>query len=76
MRLLLHMCTGLVTLSAFARIVPSKDPLDGVLDAQLVIIARHSPVENSKLFTIEEVFLGIGKKGDSIDLGDFTLSIF
>lgn len=66
---------GLVTLTAFARIVPSKDPLNGVLDAQLVVIVRRSPVENSKLFTVEEVFLGEAKRGDPIDLGDFKLSI-
>ncbi len=66
---------GLGTLTAFARIVPAKDPLNGVLDAELVVIVRRSPVENSKLFTIEEVFLGDAKKGDSIDLGDFKLLI-
>ncbi len=75
MRLAVIVCTSLLTLSAFARIVPHKDPLDGVLDAQFVVIVRQSPVKNSKQFTIDEVFLGDARKGDSIDLGDFKLSI-
>jgi hypothetical protein len=74
-RLLAVVCTGFIVLSAFARIVPQKDPLDGVLDAQIVVIVRQSQGENSKWFTVEEVFLGDAKRGDSIDLGDFKLSI-
>jgi hypothetical protein len=72
--LLAAVCMGLGTLSGFARLVPPKDPLDGVLDAQLVVIVRQWPVENSKLFKIEEAFLGDARKGSSIDLDDFELS--
>jgi hypothetical protein len=69
------LCTGFVTSSAFGRIVPHKDPADGVLDAQLVVIVRRLPVGKPGLFRIEEVFLGDKNKGDLIDLGDFELAI-
>ena len=39
MRLIAALFASLVTLSAFARIVPNQDPLNGVLDAELVVIA-------------------------------------
>ena len=65
----------LVTLSAFGRLVPLKDPADGVLDAELVVIVQRSPIGKPGLFRILEVFLGDKKRDDSIDLGDFTLSI-
>ena len=75
MRLIAALFASLVTLSAFARIVPIKDPLDGVLDAELVVIARPSLSGKPGIFRIEKVFLGELHAGDSIDLGDFKLSI-
>jgi len=55
-----------------ARVVIAKNPLDGVLDAQLVVIVRQQ--QASKLFEIDDVFLGDARSGDSIDLGDLELS--
>ena len=75
MRLVAALIASLVTLSAFARIVPTKDPLDGVLDSELVVTVGLSPSGKPGSFTIEEVFLGDLHVGDSIDLGDFKLSI-
>ena len=73
--LLAILSSGLATLTAFARIVPLKDPADGVLDAELVAIVQRSPVEQPGLFRILEVFLGDKKKDDLIDLGGFELTI-
>jgi hypothetical protein len=75
MRLIAALFASLVTLSAFARIVPHKDPLNGVLDAELVVIAGPSLSGKPGIFRIEEVFLGKLHAGDSIDLGDFKLSV-
>jgi len=69
----LAFCVGVVASNTFGRMVPPKDPLDGVLDAQLVVIVRQWPAESSKVFKIEEVFLGDKKKGDCVDLDDFKL---
>jgi hypothetical protein len=75
MRLIATFFATLVTLSAFARIVPNKDPLDGVLDAELVVIAGPSLSGKPGIFRIDEAFLGELHAGDSIDLGDFKLSV-
>jgi hypothetical protein len=75
MRLTAFLCAILVSLAAFARLVPHKDPLDGVLDAELVVIVSPSPSGQPGLFKIEEVLLGDLHVGDSLDLGDFKLSI-
>jgi hypothetical protein len=69
------LCSGLVTLSAFGRMVPLRDPVDGVLDAELVVIVQRSPLEKPGLFRILEVFLGNKKRDDLINVGDFTLAI-
>jgi hypothetical protein len=45
------------------------------LDAELVVIARPSLSGKPGIFRIEEVFLGELHAGDSIDLGDFKLSV-
>ena len=74
MRLFAIFCTGFVTFAASARIVPSKDPLDGVLDAQLVVTVEKSHDNVSGMFQINEVFWGDAKKGDKINLGDFELA--
>src|SRR5207245_652 len=50
-------------------------PANGVLDAEVVVIVRRTPVEKAGWFRIDEVFLGHKNKGDLIDLGDFELSI-
>ena len=75
MRLIAALIASLLTLGAFARIVPTKDPLDGVLDAELVVTVGLPPSGKPGFFVIEEVFLGDLRLGDSIDLGDFKLSI-
>ncbi len=75
MRLIAALFTSLVAISAFARIVPHKDPLDGVLDTELVVIAGSSLSGKPGIFRIDEVFLGELHAGDSIDLGDFKLSV-
>jgi hypothetical protein len=53
----------------------TKDPLNGVLDAELVVIAGPSLSGKPGIFRIEDVFLGDLHAGDSIDLGDFKLSV-
>ena len=58
--------------TGFARIVPVKNPLDGVLDAQLVLIVRKGP--NARLFRVDQVFWGDATPGDLIDLGEFQLA--
>ena len=73
--LLAIVSSSLVALTQFGRIVPIKDPVDGILDAQLVVIVQRSLTREPGLFRILEVFLGDKKLDDSIDLGDFTLSI-
>ena len=75
MRLLVLVSLSLVALTASARIVPAKDPLDGVLDADLVVIV--GPALNGKpgAFRISEVFLGDLHVGDTIELSDFKLFI-
>src|SRR5437762_2410110 len=75
MRLIAALFVGLFAVNACARLVPLKDPLDGVLDADLVIIVGPSLSGKPGLFRIKEVFLGDQHVGDSIDLGDFKLSI-
>jgi hypothetical protein len=69
----LILCIALIVANALARLVPSKDPLDSVLDAQLVVIVQPWPGEKAHLFKVEEVFLGDKKKGDVIDVGDIQL---
>ena len=75
MRPIAAFLASLLTLTAFGRIVPNRDPLDGVLDAELVVIAGPSLSGKPGIFRIQEVFLGELHKGDSIDLGDFKLSV-
>jgi hypothetical protein len=58
---------------AQARLVVHKNPLDSVLDAQLVVIVRQAPVEEKNLFEIEEIFLGDKRRGDYLDLGKIKL---
>ena len=70
---LLVLCVFLTVSNAVARLVSPKDPLDSVLDAQLVVIVRQAPIERSNLFEIEEVFLGDKKRGDYIDVGHIKL---
>src|SRR5581483_9377124 len=43
MRSVAIICMCLISLSSFARLVPVKDPADGVLDAELVVIVQSSP---------------------------------
>lgn len=64
-----------IALSASARLVPVKDPADGVLDADLVVIVEASPLRTPGTFLIDEVLLGDAKQHDSIYLGDFALSL-
>jgi hypothetical protein len=56
MRLIAALFASFVTLNAFARLVPNKDPLDGVLDAELVVIVEPSLGGKPGLFRIGEVF--------------------
>ena len=75
MRALVLLCISLVALSASARIVPAKDPLNGVLDADLVVIVGPALSGNPGAFRVGEVFLGDLHVGDTIELRDFKLSI-
>jgi len=75
--MLLVLCGTLVLcVSCLARLVPPHDPLNGVLDAELVVTVCRSPVDKTgKLFMVTGVFWGDAQYGDSIDLGDFKLRI-
>lgn len=55
---------------AFAKLVAPRNTLDGVLDAELVVIVKQA---GSGAFAVEEVFLGASKVGDVIALPDFKL---
>jgi len=68
MRLIAALFASLITLSAFARIVPNQDPLNGVLDAELVVIAGPSLSGKPGTFRIKEMFLGELPAGDSMIL--------
>ena len=48
-----------------ARIVPPRDPREGVLDASLVVIVSK---KQEGVFRIEETTLGQGKVGDTMNL--------
>ena len=65
-------CSLLLTREpASAKLVAARNPLDGVLDAELVAIVRQAgPGE----FAVERVFLGGAKTGDVIGLPGFKLS--
>jgi hypothetical protein len=60
----------LLFVESYARIVPPRDPREGVLDASLVLIVRP---ETQDWFRIEEVFLGDQRVGDAISLPGFKL---
>ncbi len=68
-------CICLISFSTFAKLVPVKDPANGVLDADLVVIVQYSAIGPPGTFVIREVLLGNAKQGDSICLGDFKLSV-
>jgi len=55
---------------SYARIVPPRDPRDGILDASLVAIVKQAGPDT---FEIQEVFLGDAEVGDSIELPGFRL---
>lgn len=73
LQLLIVASIALVGSDALARLVAPKNPLDSVLDAQLVVIVRQASAEQANLFEIEEVLLGDKKQGDYIDLGNIKL---
>jgi hypothetical protein len=60
----------LLCVESSARLVPKRNPREGVLDASLVSIVRP---ETQDWFRIEEVFLGDQSAGDSINLPGFKL---
>src|SRR5687768_16308062 len=60
----------LLCMESSARLVPPRDPREGVLDASLVSIVRPETVD---CFRIEEVFLGDQSAGDLINLPGFKL---
>lgn len=68
--LLLSVC--LVAAVGSARLVPLKNSLDGVLDANIVVIVKSAPTQSSS-FLVDEVFLGDARVGDLIKLKDFRL---
>jgi len=60
----------LLTDWSYARIVPPRDPRDGVLDASLVVIVSK---KQEGVLRIEEMILGQRKAGDTIRLPGFRL---
>jgi hypothetical protein len=73
-RALCLLLISLISCDVFARLVAKKNPLDGVLDAELVAIVERSASGAPDLFTVDEVFLGTAKPGDSIELEGFKLA--
>lgn len=67
-------CVGLTILllsgSAYAKLVPARDPRAGVLDSSLIVLVKE---ERESFFQVEEVFLGDGNVGDVISLPGFRL---
>jgi hypothetical protein len=64
---------ALLLLSApdsYARIVPPRDPREGILDASLVAIVKQAGPDT---FEIQEAFLGDAEVGDTIRLPGFRL---
>src|SRR5690348_10354693 len=68
--LLLLLCLVLATSEVLGKLVASRDPRNGVLDAELVVIVSHVAVDG---FQVQEVFLGNANNGDSIELPGFRL---
>ena len=57
--------------TCWTKLVGPRNPFDGVLDADLVVIVKES---GQSAFSVEEVFLGTASIGDIIALPDFKLS--
>jgi len=55
-----------------AKIIPKRDPLDGALDATLIVIMKR---EAPGIFRVEESFLGAVGVGDLLQLPDFKLAV-
>jgi len=65
-------CAALITGEpSLAKLVAPRNPLDGVLDAELVVIVKQA---GSGAFSVEEVLLGTARAGDVIAVPDFKLS--
>jgi hypothetical protein len=60
----------LASQTSWPKLVAPRNPLDGVLDAEVVVIVK---VVGSGAFGVEEVFLGETNIGDVIALPDFKL---
>lgn len=60
--------SGLATLTAFARIVPPKDPADGVLNAELVAIVQRSAVGQPVIIQDPDAKLARKGKGEEAKL--------
>jgi len=69
--LLVLCCLLLPGTAAGGKLVASRDFHEGILDAELVVIAlQQSPGR----FQVEEVFLGSASNGDSVELPGFQLA--
>ena len=55
-----------------AKLIPRRDPLDGALDATLIVIMRP---QSQDMFQVEEVFLGDAIRGQSLTLPGFKLVV-
>src|SRR6266481_5330352 len=55
-----------------AKSIFRRDPLDGALDASLIVIVRQ---QSQGMFQVEEVFLGRVVKGQSLALPGFRLAV-
>jgi len=53
-----------------SRLIPRRDAREGVLDAELVAIVSHQTQDD---YEIEEVFLGVGERGDPLHIPGFRL---
>jgi hypothetical protein len=73
-RLLTLSFTTLIALASFGRLVPIKDPLNGVLDAEAVVIVRPALLVKPDSFEVEEVLLGSLSKREIIEVPSFKLS--
>jgi len=65
--------TAFVSLSICdAKLIPRRDPLDGALDATLIVIVNQ---QSPGLFEVQEVFLGYAVRGQVLSMPDFKLIV-
>jgi hypothetical protein len=68
----LFLAVFLSQLTCNAKIIPRRDPLDGALDASVIVIVKQ---QSPGLFRVEEAFLGDIATGQSLALPGFQMVV-